>query len=81
VIFFRPIVLSRPEKLVYSGHIYPFSSSIADQSYPNFKETMINMQAGTQNCYKTSSILELHSYFYLILILDHLENLTFFSTG
>ena len=40
----HPIELSRPEKLVYSGHIYPFSPIISDLEYPLFKSLMHTMQ-------------------------------------
>ena len=40
----HPIELSRPEKLVYSGHIYPFSPIISDLDYPLFKSLMHTMQ-------------------------------------
>ena len=49
----HPIELSRPEKLVYSGHIYPFSPIISDLDYPLFKSLMHTMQVdiiGTKNC-------------------------------
>lgn len=37
-------MLNRPEKLVYSGHIYPFSPVISDLDYNLFKMTMHSMQ-------------------------------------
>ena len=40
----HPIELSRPEKLVYSGHIYPFSPIISDLDYPLYKSLMHTMQ-------------------------------------
>jgi len=40
----HPIQLSRPEKLVYSGHIYPFSPIISDLDYPLYKSLMHTMQ-------------------------------------
>ena len=49
----HPIELSRPEKLVYSGHIYPFSPIISDLDYPLFKSLMHTMQVDiidTKNC-------------------------------
>ena len=49
----HPIELSRPEKLVYSGHIYPFSPIISDLEYPLFKSLMHTMQVDiidTKNC-------------------------------
>ena len=49
----HPIELSRPEKLVYSGHIYPFSPIISDLEYPLFKSLMHTKQVDiidTKNC-------------------------------
>ena len=43
----HPIELTRPEKLVYSGHIYPFSPIISDLDYPLYKSLMHTMQVGT----------------------------------
>jgi len=40
----RPIRLNLPDRLVYSGHIYPFSPVISDFPYPYFKTVMHNMQ-------------------------------------
>ena len=40
----HPINLNLPERLVYSGHIYPFSPVISDLPYPYFKTVMHNMQ-------------------------------------
>jgi hypothetical protein len=41
---FHPVQLSRPQQLVYSGHIYPFSPIISDLEYPLFKSLMHTMQ-------------------------------------
>ena len=40
----HPIELTRPEKLVYSGHVYPFSPIISDLDYPLYKSLMHTMQ-------------------------------------
>jgi len=40
----RPIELNLPDRLVYTGHIYPFSPVISDLPYPYFKTVMHNMQ-------------------------------------
>ena len=45
----HPIELSRPEKLVYSGHIYPFSPIISDLDYPLYKSLMHTMQVSPSN--------------------------------
>ena len=45
----HPIELSRPEKLVYSGHIYPFSPIISDLDYPLYKSLMHTMQVSPWN--------------------------------
>ena len=42
--FEYPILLSDQSKLVYSGHIYPFSPIISDLPYNLFKSTMQAMQ-------------------------------------
>ena len=40
----HPIQLTLPGKLVYTGHIYPFSPIISDLPYPYYKMVMHNMQ-------------------------------------
>ena len=52
----HPIELSRPEKLVYSGHIYPFSPIISDLDYPLFKSLMHTMQVDIIDTKNTMSL-------------------------
>ena len=53
----HPIELSRPEKLVYSGHIYPFSPIISDLEYPLFKSLMHTMQVDIIDTKDTMSLV------------------------
>jgi len=40
----KKVELTNPDKLIYSGHIYPFSPIISDLPYTLFKSTMHTMQ-------------------------------------
>jgi len=40
----KKVELTNPDKLIYSGHIYPFSPIISDLPYSLFKTTMHTMQ-------------------------------------
>ena len=43
-VYEHPVILTSPTKLVYSGHIYPFSPVISDLPYNLFKSTMQSIQ-------------------------------------
>merc|ERR1712126_575304 len=43
-VYEHPVILTSPNKLVYSGHIYPFSPVISDLPYNLFKSTMQSIQ-------------------------------------
>ena len=43
--FYFPIQVPNPAKLVYTGHIYPFSAPIADLPYDEFDYTMNVLQS------------------------------------
>ena len=45
----HPIQINIRKRLVYSGHIYPFSPIISDLPYPYYKTVMHNMQTFVAN--------------------------------